>query len=83
MHLVAHERLRSGLHIDRCDCHGAIKCPALDTLARIHEGQTVVPNDMQLPREDGIALVAWVIVMTGCLVTGFSVGQLLAEWVLS
>jgi hypothetical protein len=26
-----------GLHIVRCECHSMIKCPSLDTLARLHE----------------------------------------------
>jgi hypothetical protein len=34
-----------GLHIVRCECHSMIKCPSLDTLARIHEGQNVDLGD--------------------------------------
>lgn len=75
-----------GLHIVRCDCHGAITCPSLDTLARQHEGHIPVGytgEEITLDTHDeGFTLLLWAVVCTGALVTGYTLGQLIVQAVM-
>lgn len=87
-HLIAHERLRAGLHIARCDCHGAIKCPSLDTRARLNEGAGQIPvgytgdetRDFERG-EDGLALILCAVGILAALGAGALIGMNLAEMI--
>jgi hypothetical protein len=83
-HLVAHERLRS-LHIAKltCETHGAANCQAcLDTRARLAEGQTVAPNDLDHAPQSNAPVICLVAVgIMALVVTSYSLATLLIEWV--
>jgi hypothetical protein len=59
-----------GLHIVRCDCHNMIRCPSLDTLARIHEGQNVDLGDPigDAGKEAEFQVIRWVIAFIAVVV---------------